>query len=310
MDQVIRELLRRPENKRLYGQRQVPVADGQVPLKKSGKTLPEDEKGTWANARKLHRSLIYRLGKYAKEDAAARKLLRVLDGCRPKRRCCNAACAKCNYAAQGLWAELMKDFMEGGIELDRCVTIIAPGRILPDNSEGEVVVERFRRKLDAAFDTANVSIMIGAFDFDCSEFPDGEFRDHSRPHIHGLGLSAECDPADSLIRKHFPNKNSINKPVEISSYDDRVNWLWYMLKIPNTRKIRRRADGSDEDSEIQAPSNYKSLRVEQHIQQALLLDRLGWLGRFYLRGVEIKKSPLGYWKLISLQKLIPRANPQ
>lgn len=308
MDGAMKELLRRPENRRLYRQRAVPVVEGQVLAKKSGKTLPEDEKGTWANARKLHNSLIYRLRKYGRKNA--RKLLRGLDACRPKRRCCNAACPKCNYAAQGVWAEMATDFMEGGIELDRCVTIIAPGKILPDNTQGEAVVERFRGKLDAAFDAANVSIMIGGFDFDCSEFPAGEFSDHSQPHIHGLGLSAEFDPADAAIRERFPRRAPVYKPVEISSYDGRVNWLWYMLKIPNTRKIRRQGNGSDDGSELQAPPSYKNLRVEQQIQQALLLDRLGWSGRFYLRGVEIRKSQMGYWKLVSLQKLIPRARPQ
>ena len=299
MDEVIKKLLRSPECRKLFKQRpEPPPAKGKAPAKKATKTPDKKRRGTWANARALQSKLIFRLKKYGKANPAAIELLGILTKCRRKRRCCNPACPKCTYAAQGLWAMLLRDFMDAGNNLDRCVTIVALRRILPDNDRGYVKVGWFRAELDDAFDDANVTLVVGAFDFDVSEFPDGEYKDHCRPHFHALALSSECDKGDAVIRKHFTTKGSVFKPVQIEPFDDNERWLWYTLKIPNTRKVRRADEERGDDGSVrQKDPDYRELRTLQHVQQALLLHNLGWSGRFYLRGVELKESKMNRWFL-------------
>ena len=193
---------------------------------------------------------------------------------------------------------LLRDFIDAGNNLDRCVTIVALRRILPDNDRGYVKVGRFRAELDDAFDEANATLVLGAFDFDFSEFPDGEHKNHCRPHFHGLALSTECDKGGAAIRKHFPIKGSVLKPVLIEPFDGNERWLWYTLKIPNSRKVRRAEEERGDDGRVlQKDPGYRELRKEQHVQQSLLLHALGWSGRFYLRGVELKESKMKRWFL-------------
>jgi hypothetical protein len=293
MDAEITLLLRLAKNVRLFKERQ--------PAKyktKSAKTPIAQRKGSWANARMLHRRLVFRINKYCPGDQEMAALLKLLKSCKRKRPCCSAACPKCNYAAQGLWAELLREFMDVSKSLTACATIIARGYILPKNESGSMKVERFRKTLDTTFDKARVTLMVGAFDFEVSEFPDGRYKEHNRPHLHVCGQIDELQSAEKHIRARFYRKGSVHKPVDIRPFDGKDEWLWYTLKIPNNRKIHREEKKADGEGFNQLDSNYKPLRKEQHIQQAKLLHRLGWAGRFYLRGIELKKNELGRWRLV------------
>ena len=166
MDEAITELLRLPDNRRLFQQRPEPAPRRGPQPQQVTQSEDKERKGTWANACALRRTLIFRLRKYGRNSSEACLLLEILERCRRMHRCCSPACPKCTYAVQGLWAEALAEFRTVGNILDRCVTIIALRRILPGNRRGYVKVGYFGAELDDALDEANVSLMLGAFDFD------------------------------------------------------------------------------------------------------------------------------------------------
>ena len=103
--------------------------------------------------------------------------------------------------------------------------------------------------------------------------------------------------SEGAIRNHFAANGSVFKPVEIVDYDGDNRWLWYMLKNPNSRKLRRKALAPNGTMVWVNPS-YKDLRKEQQVQQAVLLDTLGWDRRIYLRGLRLRRDRRGDWRLV------------
>ena len=265
-------------------------------------------KGSWNEARQLHRRLMFRLKKYGSSEAE-KVLLRILKDCKRSRRCGSAACGsascqRCTYAVQGFLAELIGDVLRVGVKLDTCLTIIPHCRIEPSEDTDRGVpaamgkVERFRTQLDGAFKGSGVSVVIGGVDFTCHEFPDGEYNAHSKPHLHTLVFQNQFKAGERSLRGNFPSKGSVRKPVDIRSYDGSENWLRYMFKYPNRRNIRKK----NEEGKWKA-SSYKNLTVSQHLQQALILHEMGWEGRLYLRGVDLVRGAHG-WQFV-LTNLMP-----
>ena len=226
-------------------------------------------------------------------------LLKVISACKKSRRCADAACPKCNYAVQGVMNDLQLDMREGGIVFDRCITIIPALLFEPSEEKGRGAEEaggkvaRFRKRLDDAFDESGATNVIGAIDFSYNEFPDDKFKDHCRPHFHGLGFGVQTKAGDKRLRGAFPKKGSISKPVQVEGFDGKANWRHYMIKIPDSRIIRKR----DKETGNWTRSRFKSLTVQQQLQQALILHEIGWAGRFYFKGVDLIYGGKG-WRLV------------
>ena len=190
LHEVIRDILQSGDGRNYYRER-VKV------YREHPKTKPA-KKGSRRDALALRKLLVFRLKKYG-ATPAERALLTRIRGCKKGKRCVSAACPMCNYATQGVIAELIRDLLDVGIGLGKCITIIPAKRILAAvdlvvaTQEGEAIVETFRGKLDQAFASAGAEVIIGGIDFEFSEFLNGEFEDHFRPHLHALGLSTEIE---------------------------------------------------------------------------------------------------------------------
>ena len=188
LHEVIRDILQSGDGRNYYRER-VKV------YREHPKTKPA-KKGSRRDALALRKLLVFRLKKYG-ATPAERALLTRIRGCKKGKRCVSAACPMCNYATQGVIAELIRDLLDVGIGLGKCITIIPAKRILAAadlvvaTQKGKAIVETFRGKLDQAFASAGAEVIIGGIDFEFSEFLNGEFEDHFRPHLHALGLSTE-----------------------------------------------------------------------------------------------------------------------
>ena len=263
----------------------------------------EPKAGSLAGAEALASLLKFRLQKYG-ESTAQRSLLATLLGCKSSSSCSSPACPNCTYIVQGAMNELHKDTREGGVLLDGCVTIIPPYLFEPSTTPGRNVetaikkVARFKRRLDEAFDASGVTNVIGAIDFTYHEFPEDNFIEHCRPHFHGLAFSTQLAAGDKQLRKAFPKKGSVSRPVQVEPFDGQDGWLRYALKTPNSRTIRKK-----DEAGLWLPSTYKPLTVEQHLQQALVLHEIGWAGKLYLRGFDLVEGRQG-WRL-TLTKFQP-----
>ena len=261
-------------------------------------------KGSWNEARQLHRRLMFRLKKYGSSEAE-KVLLRILKDCKRSRLCGSAACPRCTYKAQGVMAALITEQRSYGIKMESCLTIIPLLRIeATDDVEQDLVaakgkVERFRRQLDEAFEESEISTVIGAVDFTCNEYPGGEHGEHSKPHLHALVFGNQLKSGEKILRSKFPRKGSVHKPVDIRAYDGCAAWPRYIFKYPEKRGIRKKGEnGNWKDV------SYKALKVQQQMRQALLLHEMGWEGRLYLRGVDLIRGAHG-WQLV-LSDLMPQ----
>ena len=302
LDDKMKAILNSPLGQAHYRRR--PLSGRRKRRRPAKTTTASPKRGSWKDALRLHRRLKKRLKKYgdSKQDKA---LLKVISACKKSRRCADAACPKCNYAVQGVMNELHLDMREGGIVFDTCITIVPQLRFMmpkatetgsssaPDRGIGEAVIKftKFRRWLDTAFDVSFVPTVIAVMDVNWNEYPNKEFKDHARPHLHGLTFGNQVKAGEKVLRGEFQKKGSINKPVEMEDYDGDVHWFLYMLKIPDNRMIRRK----NENGKWARPAT-KSLRVQQQLQQAVVLHEIGWAGRLYLRGVELIEGRKG-WRL-------------
>ena len=257
----------------------------------------EPKAGSLAGAAALASLLKFRLQKYG-ESKAEQILLATLLGCNSSSSCSSPACPNCTYTVQGVMNELHKDIREGGVLLDGCVTIVPPRiRFMPSTAPDRGVdaagesITKFRRRLDEAFEAAGVSNVIGAIDLGYNEFPEDRFTEHCRPHLHGLAFASPLTAGDRQLRKAFPKKGSVSRPVQVEPFDGEDGWLRYALKTPNSRTIRKK-----DEAGLWLPSTYKPLTVEQHLQQALVLHEIGWAGKLYLRGFDLVEGRHG-WRL-------------
>ena len=293
-DDKVKAILNLPGSKAHYRER---ARRSNGKLQKNA--APKPKRGSWNDAKKLHRRLRFRLKKNGdgKQD---KSLLKIISACKVGRRCADAACPKCNYAVQGVLNDLHLDMREGCIVFDKCVTIIPALIIKPNDcrgrgaSEAAAKVDKFREWLDDAFDVSGVTHVIGAIDFNTNEFPpESKFKEHCRPHFHGLAFANQLNAGDKRLRGEFRKRGSVNKPVQVDPFDGADNWCHYMIKIPNSRLLRKR----DPDTGNWARPTYKELKVDQQLQQALVLHEIGWAGRLYLRGVDLIEGRKG-WRLV------------
>ena len=295
LDQHIREILNAPCAEAYYRERMA------VPTTDSG----EPKKGSKAEAEAQMKTLQKRLKKNGKGERE-NNLLEILSACRAGNRCARPICPTCSYGAQNVMTKLHIGLRELGLRFDACVTIIPPYLFepskTPDRSVDAAVekIGKVRRRLDKAFDTSGITIVMGAIDFAYHEFPTERIRDHCRPHFHGLAFRNQLDAGEKLLRNSFSTTRSINRPVQVEPFDGGDGWLRYALKTPSSRTIRKR-----DAAGLWMPSIYKPLTVDQHLQQAQVLHEIGWVGKIYMRGVGLHKNEHGWGlKLTNFQPAV------
>lgn len=256
-----------------------------------------DSKQLTETAERLHAQLIKRLTKYG-TGKVEEKLLTKLAACTPMSRCVSAACPLCTHTLQAVMTGLIQDVRSYGIGLDACVTIVPLTRLPVTeyvSSDVETAVKKLKRfelKLDRVFEASGISHVIGCIDIDSSEFPDGEFQEHRKPHLHAIAFLNQVEAGERDLRRQFRNKGSVNRAVFIKGFDGSDSWLQYVFKYSDRRRLRRK----DDAGKWMEPS-YKSLTVQQQLQQARLLDEVGWPGRIYLKGVKLVRSAQT-WRLV------------
>lgn len=274
VDDVIRAILASPLTKEESPERQ-PAEDG---------------RGTLLRARADQRRLVARLSRCGRESDLADHLA----GC-TRRRCGSAECPACTFELQKAMVSLHRDFREGGVKLDACLTIIPRVRIAESGGATESLeaivakIERFRQRLHKSFDESGITMALGALDFTAQEFANGEYRDHVKPHLHVLAFHRQVDGGRRILNGYWRPAGSVNRPVQVLSYDGSDAWVRYMFRTPDSRTIRRR-----DTSGRWMDATYRSLTVDQQLFQVRLLHELGWSGRLFFHGIDLIEGHHGW----------------
>ena len=251
LDDKMKAILNSPSGQAYYRERTRRGGSGAKDKLRRKKATLKPKRGSWKDALRLHTGLKKRLKKHgeSKQDAA---LLKIISACTKGRRCADAACPKCNYAVQGVMNELHLDMREGGIVFDTCITIVPQLRFMmpkatetgsssaPDRGVSEAVVKftKFREWLDTAFDVSCVPTVIAVMDVNWNEYPNKEFKDHARPHLHGLTFGNQVKAGEKILRGEFQKKGSINKSVQIQPYDGDDHWFLGSMVFTSRRSRR------------------------------------------------------------------------
>lgn len=268
--------------------------------------LTRDNDKEFQKANRLFRQQIKRLKKQRRDVGLSddeSDLLRTLTSCKRDAPCASAACPKCTRALQRAMSTLHCELRGVGIKLDACLTVIAKQK-LPDgkaslddlasndpehDDAGEVA--EFLTDLHEAFDEAGVGYAIGGIDIAWHEFRGDKHEPHGRPHLHALVWRNQVTAGRRRLDEVFRRSDCVNRPIQLEAFDGKDDWLRYSLRYPNNRTIR-----SQDDQGLWQESTYKRCTVEQQIRQAVLLAKMGWSGRIFLRGVALELGHSG-WRL-------------
>lgn len=222
------------------------------------------------------------------KTAVALALATRLDGCRPRARCRSGACPECNYAAQQLYAQLLRDFLDKhrGSRTIAAVTTV-PAQVIPP---GNLSVASHRRAVDRlkyALRLARVPWFVGGVDFTFNEHAEHRYPAAWCWHVHGFAPTKNIDRLKKRLKRRFPSTDAVPLPVKAIPWDGRSRGLRYALKGDFQRRVGRddgqrfsRTKGTTRSCRI---TEKQRLRASEKTELLLHLDQIGFGGRMLLR---------------------------
>ena len=153
------------------------------------------------------RARLLRKGK----TAAHQELAARLDSCKPKARCRSGACPECNYAAQKLYTQLLRNFIgnHAGSRTIAAVTLI-PTQMIPP---GNLSVRSHHRAVDRlkyALRLAQIPWFVGGVDYSFNEHATNRYPAGWSWHLHGFAPTKNIDRLKRRLKRRFPKPLSSN----------------------------------------------------------------------------------------------------
>ena len=133
------------------------------------------------------------------------------------------------------------------------------------------------------------------FSFNEVRLEDGSFSAKLAAHVYCFAPYDEVGtgtPGRESLRQSFPAMPLATRPVQVKWFDGNPRALAYAFKGSFTRRQSLpKVLGPDGVARKRRNTRARPLRAMQKIELALLLDDLGLLGRFVLRGMKIVPGP-------------------
>lgn len=159
----------------------------------------------------------------------------LLANCTPRARCLSGCCPECGRALQRFFAAQCEKLLVPSQEYD---TVSVVGRTHRRLGRLHTLSPyKFQRYLRRALSKGHAGIAVGGIDFSFNEFP--RIKQVSRwvPQFWLLIHNANRARWENVLRKKYPARDLVPRPVKIQSWDGNIAAAGYALK---TNFIRRR----------------------------------------------------------------------
>jgi hypothetical protein len=162
---------------------------------------------------------------------------------------------------------------------------------------GELTPEHLnkaKRKIQKILTKAGVTTFIGGIDVSANEDETGEVEPYYQIQTWILAPMDQVKVAERKLRKSFPRTKATPRPVKIQAWDGNIRALAYSLKNIFDRRVSYLRKTSEDGSQHRCRNTRdRSLRVEQHIELAITLDRAGLHARLHLGGCRVVRTTDG-----------------
>jgi hypothetical protein len=155
-------------------------------------------------------------------------------------------------------------------------------------------IEDAKKKTEAILRRVGITTFIGGTDISANEYETGEVDPHFQIQSWILAPTHEVRKAETKLRAAFPRTDTTPRPIKIKMWDGNLAALGYALKNTFVRRVSYRREAS-KDGFKHACRNTRDrpLRVEQHIELLIALDRVGLHARLHLSECRVVRTVSG-----------------
>jgi hypothetical protein len=159
----------------------------------------------------------------------------VIANCAPRARCLSGCCPECGRALQRFFAAGCKKLLLPSHEYDAVSIVGRTHRQL--GSLDTLSTEKFQSHLSRALRKGHAGIAVGGIDFSFNEYPGTKQLSRWVPQFWLLIHNANRTRWENVLRKQYPTRVLVPRPIKIQSWDGNIAAAGYALK---TNFIRRR----------------------------------------------------------------------
>ena len=209
----------------------------------------------------------------------------LLANCAPHARCFSGCCPECGRALQRFVAAQCEKLLVPSKEYDAVSVVGRTHRRL--GRLHTLSVYKFQRYLRRALRKGHAGIAVGGLDLSFNEFPRTKQVSRWVPQFWLLIHNANRARWENVLRKKYPARALVPRPIKIQSWDGNIAAAGYALK---TSFIRRRTiqTGRYARGEYLACQNttHDRLRAAERVELFRYLHKIGLEARIVLLDVD------------------------
>ncbi len=215
-----------------------------------------------------------------------------LELCEKNNRCCSGACPECGRLLQRWFVRksryLIRDVLDTTGQQLVAITIIPAKPIIRPGKLHTLEVGNLLRRLQYALDKAGIDIAMGAIDFSFNEDKDGKYKPFWSAHVYIITSIANEARVKKILKKLFPSKQRIPRPIKISAFNNSRRRRSYAFKIQFKRRVGVDTFKTKKDGMTRKCRNTsrQRLRAVERLELFMYLDQIGLAERFIFRSVK------------------------
>jgi hypothetical protein len=249
---------------------------------------------TAEEAHENRRKLIKRLRKHLQKFPDAEALIARLESCEDSYRCYSAACPECGRAYTRWFVKAGRRFLKVLATETSVPSLVHDHQRIPVDKLTSDHIRTAKRKIQTILTRTGITTFIGGIDISANEDETGRVESYYQIQTWILAPTDQVKVAERKLRKTFPRTKATPRPVKIQAWDGNVGALAYSLKNTFDRRVSYIREASKDGSQRACRNTRdRSLRVEQHSELAITLDRVGLHARLHLGGCRVVRTKGG-----------------
>jgi hypothetical protein len=262
------------------------------------RALADDDYGdhpTWPgaptskDAKKARRSYVKRLRRFARQFPEAKKLAKILAGCKRRRRCMSGACPECGRVFQR-WFVSQVLVANADLEDLNSISIVFLNHRTAEDQLASLDTTKMKRSVSEAIKDADGLIwMAGGVDLSLNDETQKNNGIAWQPQLYAIA-HADIGKLSKALRNTYSPTKTAPKPVQIKECDGTETAVSYAFKTEFVRRITYRTEvGPSENRRKCWHTRKVSLRPSEHVQAMLWMHKIGLGGRLFLRGLRMTR---------------------